>query len=169
MEGDVLLRFRVVALAASLILALGAAACGDDESEGGDGDGKAAAKSQEGVDPAAFDDTPDGQVRLTYAQFVDAFYDKDARASCALMTTKTQRDVATNAPKGKGKGDCEAGLENYFTSGGKLAKDRPRIVKLEITGSRAVAITQVKGSARYPVPFAKQDGRWKVNGGWTAG
>lgn len=161
MEGDFRLRLRMMALAALLVLALGAAACGDDDDGG---DGNATAKAQDGVDPAAFDDTPDGQVRLSYAQFVDAFYDKDARASCALMTKKTQRAVAAN-----GNGGCEAGLKNYFTSGSELVKDRPRIVRLKITGSRAVAITQVKGSARYPVPFVKQDGKWKVNGGWTVG
>jgi hypothetical protein len=167
MDGDVRLRFRIFALAAVLALTLGAAACGDDDDGGDAGDGgskPAASTSQGGVDPAAFDDTPDGRVRLTYAQFVDAFYDKKARESCALMTRKTQRQVAAN-----GSGDCEAGLESYFKGGSTLVKDRPRIVRLKVTGSRAVAITQVKGSAKYPVPFVKQGGEWKINGGWSTG
>ncbi|HYI99578.1 MAG TPA: hypothetical protein VEX36_07890 [Thermoleophilaceae bacterium] len=164
MEGDVRSRFRIFTLLALLALALGAAACGDDDDGGEDGASKpAASTSQDGVDPADFDNTPDGQVRLVYAQFVDAFYDKKVSETCALMTARTQKDVAT------GTGSCEAGLRNYFKGGSTVVKDRPRIVRLKITGSRAVAITQVKGSARYPVPFAKQDGQWKVNGGWTSG
>lgn len=159
MEGDVRLRFYVMALAALLVLVLGAAACGDDDDGGGDGN--AAAQAQRGVDPADFDKTPDGQVRLAYAQFVEAFYGKDVRTSCAMMTDRTKRQVAAGAAS------CETGLRSYFKSGSTLVKDRPRIVRLKVTGSRAVAITQVKGSARYPVPLVKQGGEWKIAGGWS--
>jgi hypothetical protein len=165
MEGEIRLRFHVLALVALLTLALGVAACGDSDDDSG-GDANAAAQARDRVDPADFDNTPDGQLRLSYAQFVDAFYRKDPQTACDLMTRGMQSKLAKEMRKRK---TCEARLKVHFESGGKLKKERPRIVRIKFKGSRAMAVTQVKGSARYPIPFAKQEGKWKINGGWTDG
>lgn len=156
------LRYRAAALAALLVLGLGAASCGDDDDDGGDGgNGRAAAQtqSQGDVDPASFDNTPEGQIRALHARAVNAIYSKDPERICQLSSDSAQR-------KWRGKNDsCEEGVKAYYKSIQSLSKDRPRIVKVRIQGSRALAQTRVKGSNIYASPFVKEDGEWKLDAG----
>lgn len=160
------LGFRVAALLALLVLALGAAACGDDEADGGDGGGSGGGsvpQSQQPLDPASFDSSPEGQVEAAHAEFINVFYTKDADRICALSSKKAQRQW-------RGKLDsCQAGVDAFFKGINKLAADRPRVIDVRIDGPRALAQTRVKGSKVYPAPFVKEDGQWKVDGGGTGG
>jgi hypothetical protein len=165
MEGQIRLRFHMLVLVALLALVLGAAACGDSDDDGG-GDANASAQSKRGVDPADFAKTPDGQLRLSYARFVDAFYKGDSEMACDMLTSGMQKKLAAEMRKRK---TCEARLDLHFKTGGKLTKERPRILRIKFNGSRAMALTQVKGSARYPIPFARERGEWRVAGGWSNG
>jgi hypothetical protein len=159
------LGFRAAALVALLMLALGAAACGDDDGDGdGNAGGAAAAQTQseDKLDPASFDNSPEGQVEAAHAEFINVFYTKDADRICALSSSKAQREW-------RGKLDsCEAGVNAFFKGISSLAKDRPRVVKVRISGNRALAQTKVKGSQVYPAPFVKEDGKWKIDGGGGA-
>lgn len=154
-------RLRVAALMALLVLALGTASCGDDDAD--DGDGGAAAntqsQSQDEVDPASFDDSPEGQIRALHAAFINAFYDKDVETVCDLTTRKGQRLWA------RGAKSCEDGLKKFYDSVSGLGKNRPRVLKVRIDGQRALATTQVKGNDVYPVQFRKQSGEWKMDAG----
>ncbi|HYI99591.1 MAG TPA: hypothetical protein VEX36_07955 [Thermoleophilaceae bacterium] len=156
----------MAALVAVLVLALGAAACGDDDGDSdGDGGGNAAAQTQseDKLDPASFDNSPEGQVEAAHAEFINVFYSKDAERICALSSRKAQREWKAKLDS------CEAGVDAFFKGISSLAKDKPRIVKVRISGNRALAQTRVKGSQVYPAPFVKEDGKWKVDGGGAAG
>lgn len=144
---------RGAGLLVMLALALGAASCGDSEDADGGGDAAAAERKQ------VFANTPDGRIRATYADFVDVFYERDAQAICDLMTQRTQRELAKQMRKDK---SCKSRVGFYFDNGSRPVKDKPKILRIKIKGSRAVAVTQVKGSRRYPVSFAKEDGEWKL-------
>jgi hypothetical protein len=167
MEGRARMTFRVLALAALLMLVLVVGACGDSDDDGGDGKA-AASQSRDGVDPASFDDSPTGQLRLSYAQFIDAFYGKDAQEACGLMSRRMQQKLASEMKRKRDR-TCEARLDAYFQGGDQPAKDRPKVVRIKFDGERALAVTQVKGSAKYPIPFVKQDGKWRIDGGWFSG
>ena len=156
------LGYRVAALAALLVLALAGASCGDDD-DGGDGSENggavAQAPSQGDVDPASFDSSPEGQVRAAHARIVNAIYSEHPERICQLSSAKARREW-------RGKSDsCEEGVKIYYDSIQSLDKNRPRIVKVRISGSRALAQTQVKGSNIYDSPFVKENGEWKLDAG----
>jgi hypothetical protein len=151
---------RIAALMALLVLALGAASCGGDDGDDGDGGAAASTQPQDEVDPASFDNTPEGQIRELHAKFINVFYEKDVETVCDLTTRKGQRQWA----KGPAK-SCEDGLTKFYDSVSGLAKNRPRVLKVRIDGNRALATTRVKGSQNYPVQFRKEDGEWKMDAG----
>ena len=85
-------RMRWLVLLTALVLALGAAACGDDAESG---DSPNAAQQGETRD---FPDTPEGQVRETYATFVDTFYKRQPRLVCESLTAAARKEL------GQGRG-----------------------------------------------------------------
>jgi hypothetical protein len=151
---------RLAALMALLVLALGAASCGGDDGDDGDDGAAAKAQSQGEVDPASFDDSPEGQIRALHARFINVFYDKDLETVCDLTTRKGKRQWAEGPAT-----SCEDGLKRFFDSVSGLAKNRPRVLRVRIDGDRALATTRVKGSQVYPVQFRKEDGEWKMDAG----
>jgi hypothetical protein len=146
-------------LAMLVALALGAAACGDDGDDGDDGGGGAAAASQDQPQPEAFDNTPEGRIRALHAQYIDLYYDKNVAAVCDLTSRKGRRLWAKNAKS------CEDGMKKFLGRIVRLSKNRPRVLKVRISGDRAIAQTRVKGSSVYPVLFRKEGGEWKLDGG----
>jgi hypothetical protein len=152
-------RYRAAALAALLALALGAASCGDDD-DGGDSGGAAAQTRQQGeLDPASFDNTPEGQIRAAHARYVNIVYSDHPERICQFSSAKAKREW-------RGKADsCEEGVKAYYDAGLGLSKDKPRVLKVRIDGPRAVAHTQVKGSNVYTSKFLKEDGQWKLDQG----
>ena len=151
---------RVAALAALLVLALGAASCGDDDDGGGDAGASAQSQSQGALDPASFDDSPEGQVRAAHARMVNVVYSEHPERLCEFSSRKAQREWIS------GKADsCEEGVKTFYDTLQKLSKDRPRVLKVRIQGRRALARTQVKGSNVYSSVFVKEDGEWKLDKG----
>jgi hypothetical protein len=161
---DARLGLRLIALLALLMLALGAASCGDDDDDGGNGGGgDAAAQGQsqdDGGDPVPVDNSPEGQIRAAHTKFIEVFYEKDPGPICDLLSRKGQRDWTTKKAK-----TCEEGVESFFNNIQDLGKKRPRITDVRVDGNQALANTRVKGSAVYPVPFIKENGEWKINAG----
>lgn len=147
-------KLRALALLAALTMALGAAACGDDDDGGGDSSNVA----QEAE--TTFDNSPEGQIKQAYSDFVDLFYSKRPAEVCGQLTQSAAKRM------GKGFGGCEKRLAIYFKES-NLSQDKPYVVKLRIDGPRAIAMVKTKKSNRYPVPFRRQNGEWKVDGGWN--
>jgi hypothetical protein len=156
-EGDGRRRHRALALLAVLVLALGAVACGDD----GDGGDSPNAQGGDG-ETTAVDNSPEGQIRSTYASFVDTFYGKDATAVCESLTASARKRV------GRDHQGCEKRFQTLFDST-TLGRNKPYVVHLRVDGPRALALVKTKTSNRYPVPFQKENGEWKLDGGWGGG
>ena len=149
-------RMRWLVLLTALVLALGAAACGDDAESG---DSPNAAQQGETRD---FPDTPEGQVRETYATFVDTFYKRQPRLVCESLTAAARKEL------GQGHQGCEKRFDLYFDNT-ELGENRPYIVKLKLEGQRASAMVKTKTSKQDPVTFSKENGQWRVSGGWGGG
>lgn len=148
-------KHRLLALLATVALALGAAACGDSDDDNG---GAAAQGQSQNGDQAPVDNSPEGQIRATYAKYTDTFYTKDPEAICAMLGQKAQRQWA-----GKTDKTCEAGIKRFFGAGATLGKNRPYLVKIRINGQQALATAKTKTSNTYPVPMVKENGEWKIN------
>jgi hypothetical protein len=157
LDGNASSRMRSLALLGGLVLALGAAACGDDDAESGDSSN--AAQQAEKRD---FPDTPEGQVRETYATFVDTFYKRQPRLVCESLTAAARKEL------GQGHQGCEKRFDLYFDNT-ELGSNKPYIVKLKLEGRRASAMVKTRTSKQYPVTFSKENGQWRVSGGWGGG
>lgn len=138
----------VATLAATGAMTLGLAACG-----GSDGDSDASADSH------AADERV---IREVYGQLVEAFYEPDPALGCSVMTESAQKRFAAREPAER---TC---VKRFATTANPklLSKNKPRVLKVEINGSRAVATVKTKNSNRYPVPFVKQNDGWKISGGF---
>jgi hypothetical protein len=156
-DGNARSRMRAPALLTALALALGAAACGDDDAESGD-----SSNAAQQAETRTFPDTPAGQVRETYATFVDTFYKRQPELVCESLTASARKEL------GKGHQGCEKRFDLYFGNT-ELGKHKPYIVKLKLKGRQASAMVKTKTSKQYPVTFAKENGEWKVSGGWGGG
>lgn len=152
-NGNGLARLRALTLLAVMVLALGVAACGDDD----DGNTSNAAQKSEST---TVDNSPEGQIRSTYAGFIETFYGKDAKDVCERLTASARKRV------GRGYKGCEQRFETFFKTA-NFGKNKPYVVKLRLDGPRALAFVKTKTSKQYPVPFQKENGEWKLDGGWS--
>jgi hypothetical protein len=147
---------RLAALGAATVLAIAGAACGSDD----DGGSKsAAAKSGKETPTGAVPATGDErQIEATYKSLLDALYAGDGKKACSLMTPKTQ--------KGFGKASKTTCAKRVEQESETLSKLRPKVISFRVQGTRAVIRAGSANTFKYPVPFAKVDGKWKVDGGF---
>lgn len=159
---------RVLALIALLVLALGVVACGDSDDSDSSGNGAAAAQgdSNGGDDDAPAADTPKGQVQAAYDEYIETFYEKDSAAVCDMLSQKGQ-GLWQKWAKGQGR-TCESAVDKFFNSDVKLSSNRPYLVRVRLSGSRALAMAKTKRSDVYPVPMVKDGGQWKIDTGGGA-
>lgn len=174
METDSRTKLRVATLVAVLVLALGAAACGsDDDGDGDQGSQGASADKDAGQTGAtqqvAQTGSPEQRIRTAYAAFVDGFYKNDPAAICNGMTTAAQEKFGKQFAASNKKGDasCESQMRILINSADSFSKNKPSIVKLKVNGNKATIGAKTKNSDTYTVPYAKEDGVWKVSGGFA--
>lgn len=174
METDSRAKLRVVTLVAVLVLALGAAACGSDDD--GDGDqGAQASSASNDPDPSgttqqvAQTGSPEQRIRTAYAAFVEGFYKKDPATICEGMTTAAQEKFGKQFAASNKRGDasCESQMRLLINSAESFSKNKPTIVKLKVNGDKATIGAKTKNSDTYNVPYAKEDGVWRVSGGFA--
>lgn len=176
MEG---MRFRSLALAAAILVAAMLAACGDSgDSDSGDGGQRAADVANGPVDGGPDGDAGDAkdagdpeaerEIRALYAELADAFYGNDPEGLCSLLTKSAQQQLgALSEPPTTCVNRAREIIEQ--NQKGSPGGGRPRIVSLTVNGDRARALAKAPRTLRYPVPFVKVDGTWKVDGGFTSG
>jgi hypothetical protein len=144
---------RGVAVLASLALAGGAGACGSD-----DGGESPASKQGSKATTVAAGSSEEAKVKATYGELVEAVYSKDAEAACALMTLKAQKNF------GKGKrADCPKQFKIQLDG---VSNDRPALYSVRVQGNRAEGRAGTPNTSKYPVPFQKVDGSWRIAGGF---
>jgi hypothetical protein len=148
------------ALAIGLALMLAISACGGSD-DGGDGDGGSAkASSDGGAIVAPEGRSPDEQpIYAAYNDLVEGIFGDDPKAACAALTPAAQKEFDELAKKSKG---CPAGIAQLFAPDKKPV--RPRILKVRVSGAKAIAQVRAGKSKVYSVPFAEQGGNWKVSG-----
>lgn len=147
---------RAMAVAMALVVALGAAACGGED--GGDGGGAAAAKTRSGGDP---DGTPEEQVKAAYDAFVADFYAHRSGPLCTRLTDDAQQRFGGDRP-------CKRRFDTMFEEETFVA-DRPYVVQAEVEGDQASVRVKTRKSNAYSVPLRKEDGEWKIDGGFATG
>lgn len=141
-------RARLVMIAAAVALALGAFACGGSD-DGGGGDGGRGGDAE--------------QIESAYRGIIAAFEKGDAGAMCASMTDSTQRSIRTLSP---GSRSCErtfAKLIRIDRTGNKPSPT-PTEVDVKVNGARATARIAFADGQPVRVPFAREGGRWKLDG-----
>lgn len=158
---------RLAVLAA--LLALVAGGCGgSDDGDGADASAANGGDGSSGVERAASEggpattaeqaSGPEAEIRALYAELVENVYAGDMRAACAALTESARRRLS-------GGGSCPAAMRSRLDPK-TLSKNRPSIVGLEVRGSKAVAQAKTKNSNKYAVPFVREDGEWKIDGGF---
>ena len=173
---------RLLALAAALALALGAAACGGDSDDGGDkaasvdeqakaagkgGDGKAGEPG--GRDDDAGDGGDEEQARAAVEGLYDDLAAGDAAGVCAVMDRDAQKQVEQSALAGGGKGkkiSCEESFARFLSAaqrnGGLKQTLNARIGSVEVKGETAIAKVTFGKAQAGQIPLRKLDGEWKL-------
>jgi hypothetical protein len=147
---------RSAALGAIAVLALGGAACGSDDSSEKPASGDAAAK--EATTKPAPRTGEERRIEVAYESLLDALYSGNGVAACALMTPQARDKFGASTDT-----TCEKRVKE---ESGKLSKLRPKVISMRVQGSRAVIRAGSANTFKYPVPFAKVGGEWKVSGGF---
>lgn len=146
---------RLAPLAAALAIAVvGVAACGSDDGADGSNGQTASGDEQE--------------IKAVYAKMTDSVYAGKSKVACTTMSRSAAREFGASFTNSTGGGDvangCEAAMDYVHET--IRNNNRPRIVRLKIDGDRATAYAKTKNSDAYPIPFVKEDGEWRINGGY---
>lgn len=148
---------RLLALAATALLALGAASCGDsgDDDNGGGGASASASGSDE------------QQARATVESLYAALRDGDAEGVCATMTAPAQKQVADGAiGTGEGK-TCADGFQRFLDAaekaGGLNLTLKAKVERVKVTGDEAVAKVTFGEARSGNIPLVKVDDEWKLD------
>jgi ketosteroid isomerase-like protein len=150
---------RLLALAATVLLALGAVACGDSDD---DGDGGGASQSS-----AASGGSDEQQARATVESLYAAMRDGDAEGVCATMTDPAQKQVAQGAI-GTGKAStCAEGFQHFLDAaeraGGLNLTLKAKVQNVKVNGDKAVARVTFGKQRAGNVPLVKVDDEWKLD------
>jgi len=136
-------------------VALGAAACGDSD-DGGSGSGAEARERTVTEEPT----TPEGHIEATYDEFAQRVSDRDLAEACALFSDGARRKFAAGKT-------CVASF-NALLRDYDFKQITAEVVRVRLKGSdRATAMVKDRKSESYPVPFVREAGEWKLDGGWT--
>jgi hypothetical protein len=155
----------LLALAAALTFALGAAACGDSGDDGGGGgDG--------GADVAGGDEGSERALaRATVERLYDAMAEMDAEGVCAQLNDEAQRQIASGGLGSEGD-SCADGIQGFFDeaeeAGGLQATLNAEVRRVEIDGDSATATVSFGPGRRGEVPLSKVDGEWKLEAAGAA-
>jgi ketosteroid isomerase-like protein len=149
---------RLLALAATVLLALGAVACGSSDDDG-DGGGASQSSSANGSD--------EQQARATVESLYAAMRDSDAEGVCATMTDPAQKQVAQGAiGTGKG-GTCAEGFQHFLDAaeraGGLNLTLKAKVKSVKVDGDTAVARVTFGKVRAGNVPLVKVDDEWKLD------
>lgn len=105
------------------------------------------------------------QIRAAVDELQTAFAERDLEGACATMTAAAQEHI-----RGLGhdkRPSCAAGLRLVYPSWRKGAKVRrghvAAIASVTVRGSRATVTMLVASQARARVPFAREDGEWRID------
>lgn len=158
-----LLSARLIAVLASGVLALGAAACGSDDSSDGGDDG--AAKAQGGGDDAGEQpidtSTPEGQVRAVLAQWTEGLQQPDPKLACSVITPKVEKQLRVIYSEGK---TCED-IIRYLAP--NVNKGTPEVLNVDVKGAKAtMGIRSAQGDRQQTMEFTKSGGEWKISDGF---
>lgn len=101
-------------------------------------------------------DSSSDEIRSSYAGFVDYLRAASPRAVCDRLTRSFQQRLGGN--------DCKSRLDEIFADR-NFRDSTAKVVELRVSGRRATAIVRARSGGTYPVRFAKEKNRWKVDGG----
>jgi hypothetical protein len=125
------------ALAAAIVVALGAVACGGSDDDGGD--------------------TPQAQVEAAFAKYSEAQRNGDVGTACSGLTPAMQEALARNKT-------CEAQMKQI---GRFLPDDFPTPELVDVTVDGDTVTAKIRGNGlTNPDPFTftkQQDGTWKIS------
>jgi hypothetical protein len=150
-------------LPALIVAGLVAAGCGDS------GDDAGSEPATKGADankaPAirfAFDDSGNSEkqaVASALKTLEEAFWNGDAKAACAAMTARAQKQFSQDSAS------CEVAVERTAQATLKSDIDQKpsTITAIDISGNRATVAMRDGRRAPVDVPLVKQDGRWKLS------
>jgi hypothetical protein len=152
-------RGRVIALSASVLLALGVPACGEDN-DNSDEPGSTSTQ-------AAVGGSEREQARAAVENLYSAIRDGDAQQVCDSLTTAGQKQVAAGGLGGKSD-TCADAFQKFLDAaerqGGLNLTLKAKVEKVRIDGDKAVATVSFGGPGRTgPVPLVRQGGEWKVD------
>jgi hypothetical protein len=151
---------RLLALAASVLIALGAAACGDSD----DGDGGGASQSSSAADGAGGDEQ---RARATVESLYAAIRDGDAEGVCATMTEPARKQVAQGAIGTGGGGTCADGFQRFLDAadraGGLNLTLKAKVERVKVNGDKAVARVTFGKARAGNIPLVKVGDEWKLD------
>jgi len=138
---------RSAAFGASLVLALGAAACGSSDDDGGGG-------------------SDEQQARATVERLYTAIADGDAEGVCAQLNENAQRELEQGGLGGKSN-SCVDSFQQFLDeaekAGGLDLTLKAKVKSVEVTGDTAVAKVSFGGGGRNgEIPLEKVGGEWKL-------
>lgn len=148
-----------LALAATLLVALGIAACGSDDSGGSAtaGEGQADTRSEGDGDRAQ----AERDVRAAFQALQDAFTERDAEGLCDQLTPQAQRQTGIDgAPDAT---TCVGVAKMLFDQWGENIRRNAEIVRLRVDGDRALAVLTAGDKLELKRPFLKTDDGWKMD------
>ena len=144
----------LTAFATTLVLALGATACGGSDDDGGGG----------GSD--------EQQARATVERLYAAIADGDAKRVCAQLNENAQKQLAAGG-LGTATASCADSFQNFLDkaekAGGLDLTLKAKVKSVEVTGDSAVAKVSFGGGGRNgEIPLEKVDGEWKLEAAGAA-
>jgi ketosteroid isomerase-like protein len=150
---------RLLALAATVLLALGAVACGDSDDDDGGGASQSSSADGGGSD--------EQQARATVESLYTAMRESDAEGVCATMTGPAQKQVAQGAiGTGKG-GTCADGFQRFLDAaeraGGLSLTLKAKVESVKVNGDKAVARVTFGKARAGNIPLVKVDDEWKLD------
>lgn len=104
------------------------------------------------------------QVRGVFADLQDAFVARDYDELCAVTTADAQNHIGQIGHEPP-SGNCKLEMRRLvgMARANPVEPAMPQIVRLSVDGDRATAIIATKTGSQTRVPFAKEDGDWKVD------
>jgi hypothetical protein len=153
---------RLIASAAVLALAFGAAACGgsDDESAEDAATTTSPATTAEGM-PL----TEKQRVRATVDRLYEAHRNEDPRGVCAELSAPAREQIVQGELGGEGV-SCEESFEEFFSQSEGSEEERStqtaKVGKVRVNGRRAVASVKF-GTRPGEIPLVKVNGKWKLD------
>lgn len=146
---------RLLALAATALLALGAASCGDSDDDNGGGGGS----SQSGGD--------EQQARATVESLYAAIRAGDAKGVCATMTEPAKEQVAKGAIGTGSGGTCADGFQRFLDAaekaGGLNLTLKAKVASVKVDGDKATARVTFGKARAGNIPLVKVDDEWKLD------